>query len=85
MAFKQKITAETAIESFIRCKKNNEVVPNDVLDSIKGYSNWSENQLKGILNASAYFPEILTEENMEANILKLIENEKKRIIPTRFI
>ncbi|MDX1958242.1 MAG: hypothetical protein SFU98_06695 [Leptospiraceae bacterium] len=83
MALKSRMTPEAAIEAFIRCAQNSEELPQEVADSIGNYRNWGENQLKGLLNASAYYPELLYEENMEKTILELLEGFKKRIVPMR--
>lgn len=75
------LTAEAAIDAFVKCKKANTEVPKEVLESIRKYRKWQENALIGLLNASAYYPEILLEENMEAEIMKLLDEYQKRIIP----
>lgn len=64
----------------MKCKRENEEVPKEVIDSLKNYKKWREPSLIGLLNASAYFPEILIEEGMEENIHKLLEKFKKSIV-----
>ncbi|MBK8398677.1 MAG: hypothetical protein IPL26_25945 [Leptospiraceae bacterium] len=71
------ISPEAAIDTFVKSKKENKDVPDNVLESIRNYRKWSPSSLTGILNASAYFPEILLEDNMEENIYKLLAEFKK--------
>lgn len=78
---KKIMTAESAIDTFIKCKKEGKETPDGVIESLRNYRKWRESSLKGLLNASAYFPEILIEPDMEQNILKLIEDFKKRLVP----
>lgn len=78
------LTPESAIDSFVKCKKENSSVPNEVFETFKNYKKWNENALKGIINASAYYPEILTEENMEENIFKILAEFKKREVERVF-
>ena len=78
------LTPETAIETFIKGKKENSSIPEEVYQTFKNYKKWNENALKGIINASAYYPEILTEENMEENIFKLLAEFKKREVERVF-
>lgn len=80
---KVSLTPETAINTFVKCKKEGKQIPEEVLESIKGYKKWGENQLKGLLNASAYYPEILLENGMEDTILQLLKKFKERIVPTK--
>ena len=83
MGMKAFMTPESAIETFIKCKKENSQIPEAVIESLKNYKNWSENSLKGLLNASAFYPDLLIEANMEDNIKKQIEVFKSRIVPSR--
>ncbi len=78
---KKMITPETAMETFMKCKRENAEVPAEVLESLRNYKKWDENSLKGLLNASAYFPDILIEEGMEAKINQILADFKKRIVP----
>lgn len=75
------MTPETAITTFINCKKQNQEIPTEVIECIRGYKKWKENSLIALLNASGYYPDILLETDMEENINKLLEEYKKRIIP----
>lgn len=75
------MTPETAVQTFINCKKENKPIPQEVLDTIRTYKTWKENSLIGLLNASGYYPDILIEENMEENIKTLLAEYKKRIVP----
>ncbi len=81
---KTPLTPETAIETFIKSKKENSSIPESVFQTFKTYKKWNENALKGIINASAYYPEILTEENMEENIFKVLAEFKKREVDRVF-
>jgi hypothetical protein len=83
MGKKAFVTPENAVETFIKCKKENKEVPESVFESLRNYKTWSENSLKGLLNASAYYPDILFEENMEQGILAHIQKFKDRIVPSR--
>lgn len=74
------LSPETAIDTFIKSKKENLQVPEKVLESIRNYKKWGQSSLTGLLNASAYFPEILIEEKMEENIYKLLAESKKAIV-----
>lgn len=71
------LSPETAIDTFIKCKKENKPVPDNVTESLRNYKRWGQNSLTGLLNASAYFPEILIEANMEENIYKLLAEFKQ--------
>ncbi len=71
------LSPEAAIDTFIKSKKENKDVPENVLESLRNYKKWGQNSLTGLLNASAYFPEILIEEKMEENIYKLLAEFKK--------
>jgi len=71
------ISPESAIDTFIKCRKENTPIPDNVIESIRNYKRWGQNSLTGLLNASAYFPEILIEENMEENIYKLLAEFKQ--------
>lgn len=77
------MTPESAMETFIRCKKENKDIPEGVLESLRNYKSWSENSLKGLLNASAYYPDILVDPDMEQGIMKQIQVFKDRIVPAR--
>lgn len=83
MGKKAYMTPESAMESFIKCKKENREIPEAVFDSLRNFHTWSENSLKGLLNASAYYPDILIEPDMEQAVLKLIEGFKSRVVPSR--
>ena len=74
------MSAESAIESFIKCRQENKEIPKEVLESIKNYKRWREPSLHGLLNASAYYPEILVEKDMEENIKKLLDKFQKSIV-----
>jgi predicted transcriptional regulator len=74
------LSPETAIDTFIKSKKENKDVPEKVLESLRNYKKWEQNSLIGLLNASAYFPEILIEEKMEEQIYKLLAEFKKSIV-----
>ncbi|MCB1189189.1 MAG: hypothetical protein H7A23_04065 [Leptospiraceae bacterium] len=74
------ISAESAIDNFIKCKKEGKEVSKEVIESIKNYKKWREPSLIGLLNASAYYPEILLEKDMEAEITKLLEKFQKSIV-----
>jgi hypothetical protein len=84
MGFKRKMTPESAVQTFIDCKKNQTEIPDEVSALLKDLSGWSENSLKGLLNASAYYPDILDSPNREKEILSKIEDFKKRIVPVKF-
>jgi hypothetical protein len=71
------LSPEAAVDSFIKSKKENKQVPDNVMESLRNYKRWGQNSLTGLLNASAYFPEILIEEKMEENIYKLLAEFKK--------
>ena len=71
------LSPEAAIDTFIKSKKEKKDVPENVLESIRNYKKWGQSSLTGLLNASAYFPEILLEEKMEENIYKLLAEFKK--------
>ncbi len=71
------LSPENAIDTFIKSKKENKQVPDNVLESLRNYKKWGQNSLTGLLNASAYFPEILIEEKMEESIYKLLSQFKK--------
>lgn len=75
------MTAEAAMDAFINCKKTNTEVPKEVMEAIRNYPKWQENSLIGLLNASAYFPDILFEDGMEEKINKLLDDYKKKIVP----
>jgi hypothetical protein len=81
---KQSITPESAMRAFVNCKKEGKDIPADVLESIKNYRKWGENSLIGLLNTSAYYPEIFLEENMEATINALLKKFKDRIVAHKF-
>jgi hypothetical protein len=83
MGMKAYMTPESAIETFIRCKKENTEVPEAVFESFRNYKKWSENSLKGLLNASAYYPDILIDSTMEEGINHQIAEFKKRVVPAR--
>ena len=83
MGKKAFVTPDNAVETFINCKKENKEIPESVYESLKNYKTWSENSLKGLLNTSAYYPDILIEENMEQGILAQIQKFKDRIVPSR--
>ena len=51
------LSPEAAIDTFIKSKKENKDVPENVLESLRNYKKWGQNSLTGLLNASAYFPE----------------------------
>lgn len=78
---KQFMTAESAIDTFIKCKKEGKEIPQAVFESLRNYRKWKESSLQGLINASAYFPEIFIEAGMEENTEKLLEDFKKRIVP----
>jgi hypothetical protein len=77
------LTPETAIDSFVKLRKTNSEIPVAIYESIRGYKKWNENALKGLINASGYFPEILFEEDMEKNIYVLLSDIKKREVPSK--
>lgn len=70
------LTAEAAIDAFIKAKKEKKEVPSEVIKALKNYKSWGEGSLKGLINASGFFPEILIEENMEKNILNILAKYK---------
>jgi hypothetical protein len=74
------LSPEAAVDSFIRAKKENKPVPDNVMESLRNYKKWGQNSLTGLLNASAYFPEILIEDKMEETIYKLLSDFKKNEI-----
>ncbi len=74
------LSPEAAVDSFIRAKKENKPVPDNVMESLRNYKKWGQNSLTGLLNASAYFPEILIEDKMEETIYKLLADFKKNEI-----
>lgn len=78
------LSPEAAIDTFVRSKKENKDVPENVLESLRNYKKWGSSSLNGLLNASAYFPEILIEENMEENIYKLLAEFKKTEVRKTF-
>jgi hypothetical protein len=82
MGMKAYMTPESAVETFIKCKKENTAVPESVYESFKNYKKWSENSLKGLLNASAYYPDII-DATMEEGINNQIAEFKKRVVPSR--
>jgi hypothetical protein len=71
------ISPEAAIDAFIKAKKENKPVPENAMESLRNYKNWGQNSLTGLLNSSAYFPEILIEDKMEETIYKLLSEFKK--------
>ncbi len=81
---KQGTTPEKAIMTFVNCKKEGKEIPTDVLESIRNYRKWGENSLIGLLNTSAYYPEIFFEENMENTINALLKKFKDRIVAHKF-
>ena len=74
------LSPEAAVDSFIRAKKENKPVPDNVMESLRNYKKVGQNSLTGLLNASAYFPEILIEDKMEETIYKLLSDFKKNEI-----
>lgn len=83
MGKKAFMTPESAMETFIKCKKENSEIPESVYESLRNYKNWPENSLKGLLNSSAYYPDILVDPDMEQGILKQLGEFKSRIVPAR--
>ena len=80
---KQLMTPETAIQTFMNCQKEGKQIPETVMESLHNYRNWGENQLIGLLNASAYFPDLLFEAGMEDTIQTLLKKFQDRIVPSR--
>jgi len=76
------LSPEAAIDAFVKAKKDNHEVPKEVLKALNNYKNWRPDSLKGLLNASGYYPEILIEEDMEKKILILLDRFKKTTAPT---
>ncbi|EQA34843.1 hypothetical protein LEP1GSC047_1622 [Leptospira inadai serovar Lyme str. 10] len=74
------LTPTKAVETFIKCKKDNAPVPFTVWDTLKTYSTWNQVELTGLINASAYFPDILFEKGMEAKIQSILDRFNKRIV-----
>jgi hypothetical protein len=78
------MTATKAIQSIIDEKKEGIPAPKEAWDTIRNYSQFTEYELTWLLNASAYVPEILFEENMESKINSLLQKWKERLVPHKF-
>ncbi|AOP32601.1 hypothetical protein A0128_01150 [Leptospira tipperaryensis] len=78
--YKKPMTPTRAVETFIRSKKNQEPISEEVVMVLDSFKTWNEIELTGLLNASFYQPEVLNEYRSEASIQSLLENFKKRIV-----
>ena len=78
------ITPESAIDSYIKCKKEGKEISQDILDTILNYRKWHESALKGLINASGFYPDILLEPDMEENIYKILAEFKSREVERKF-
>ncbi|MCB1143531.1 MAG: hypothetical protein H7A24_11415 [Leptospiraceae bacterium] len=78
------MTPESAVQKFIDSKKNQTEVSEEVFETLRDFEKWEENSLIGLLNASAYYPDIYIVEDMEKKILARLEHFKKRIVPVNF-
>ncbi|EPG65210.1 hypothetical protein ACE5IS_06015 [Leptospira wolffii] len=74
------LTPIKAVDTFVKCKKEGAPVPVAVWDTLRTYSKWNQVELTGLLNASAYYPEILFESGMEKNIAGLLSSFQDRIV-----
>lgn len=78
------MTPTRTVQSFLDAKKKGSPIPEEVWKSLHGYRKWDEPDLIGLRNASAYAPEILFEEGMDAEIERLLAEFKKKIVPHKF-
>ncbi|RHX87587.1 hypothetical protein [Leptospira stimsonii] len=78
--YKKPMTPTRAVETFIRAKKNQEPISDEVVMVLDSFENWNEIELTGLLNASFYQPEVLNEFRSETAIQSLLEKFKKRIV-----
>jgi len=78
------ITPTRAVQSFIDAKKSGLEPSPEVLEVIKTYRKWRELELIGLRNASAYYPDIYFEENMDETIESLLKAFKAREVPHKF-
>ncbi|PJZ24093.1 hypothetical protein CH352_00125 [Leptospira hartskeerlii] len=74
------LTPIKAIDTFVKCKKEGERIPVLVWDSLRTYQKWNQVELTGLLNASAYFPDILFEKDMEKKIQHRLDEFNSRIV-----
>lgn len=74
------MTPTRAVETFIRSKKNGEPIQDEVFLVLDSFQSWNEIELTGLLNASFYFPEILSEFRTETAINDLLEKFRQRIV-----
>ncbi|TGN17216.1 hypothetical protein EHS15_18710 [Leptospira idonii] len=78
------MTPTRTVQSFLDAKKQGLEVSEETWNSLKNYRKWNEPELKGLRNASAYYPEIYFESGMDDEIARLLENFKKRIVAHKF-
>ncbi|MCC5815371.1 MAG: hypothetical protein JJT78_11490 [Leptospira sp.] len=78
------MTPIRAVQSFIDAKKEGIDPPPESIEVIKNYKKWKPSELIGLQNASAYYPEIYFEENMDKNIDSIIASYKAREVKHKF-
>ncbi len=74
------LTPIKSVDTFVKCKKEGAPIPVAVWDTLRTYPRWNEVELTGLLNASAYFPDIFFEKNMEKKIQTILDEFKSRIV-----
>lgn len=79
------MTPTRAVQTFIDAKKAGREIPADCLVALRSYKQWKEHELLAVLNASGYYPDILIEPDMEANIHKRLEWFKSRLVDHKFV
>ncbi|XDD50413.1 hypothetical protein AB3N59_00940 [Leptospira sp. WS92.C1] len=77
---KKPMTPTRAVETFIRCKKNREPIAEEVFLVLDSFKIWNEIELTGLLNASFYFPEILSDYRSETAINAILQKFNQRIV-----
>jgi hypothetical protein len=78
------ITPIRAVQSFIDAKKEGIDPSPDCLSVIRNYKKWKPSELIGLQNASAYYPDIYFEEDMDKNIDSIIASYKAREVKHKF-
>lgn len=78
------MTPTSAVQSFVDAKKKGIDPPTQALSSIQNYRKWKPYELIGLQNASAYYPDIYFEENMDETIDKILQSFKDREVKHRF-
>lgn len=78
------MTPIRAVQSFIDAKKAGQEPGQDSLAVIRTYKSWKEPELIGLKNASAYYPDIYFESDMDATIAGLLQKFKAKEVAHKF-